>query len=74
MSRQKANAELAQRVFDNINIKYKNGLGSSFDLVNAETQLKTAQTDYISVVYDLLVSKIDLDKSAGTLVVPTTTK
>ncbi len=74
LSRQKANAELAQRVFDNINIKYKNGLGSSFDLVNAETQLKTAQTDYISVVYDLLVSKIDLDKSAGTLVVPTTTK
>ena len=74
LSRQKANADLAQRVFDNINIKYKNGLGSSFDLVNAETQLKTAQTDYISVVYDLLVSKIDLDKSAGTLVVPTITK
>jgi outer membrane protein len=73
LERQKAHIELAQKVFDHTNIKYKNGLSTSTDLVMAETELKTAQTNYLQAVYDLLISKIALDKSAGTLVVPQTT-
>jgi len=35
------------------------------ELSSAESELKTAQTNYLSSVYELLVSEIDLKKSLG---------
>lgn len=61
------NMGLAQQVYDNAQIKYKNGLGSSYDIVVAETSLKESQTNYLGAVYDLLVTKTDLNKNTGNI-------
>lgn len=62
---QKKNMELAEEIYKKVNIKYANGLGSSLELTSAETDLKTAQTNYLNAIYDLLVAKTDLEKSLG---------
>lgn len=65
LDRLEKNKDLAQDVYDNAQIKYKNGVGSNYDIVVSETQLKEAQTNYLGAIYDLLITKVDLDKSAG---------
>lgn len=65
LNRLEKNKDLAQEVYDNAQIKYKNGVGSNYDIVVSETQLKEAQTNYLGAIYDLLITKVDLDKSAG---------
>ena len=59
--------ELAQLVYENAQIKYKNGVGTGYDIVVAETALKESQTNYLSAVYDLLIARVDLDRSSGNL-------
>lgn len=65
LERLEKNQQLAQDVYDNAQIKYKNGVGSSYDIVVAETQLKEAQTNYLGAIYDLLVTKVDLEQASG---------
>jgi pyruvate dehydrogenase E1 component beta subunit len=65
---QKKNMELAQRVFDVSEKKYQQGVGSNIEIVNAQTSLKEAQTNYLNALYDMLVSKIDYLKAIGNLV------
>jgi outer membrane protein len=65
---QKKNMELAVHVFDVAQKKYQGGVGSNLEIVNAETSLKEAQTNYLNAVYDMLVAKIDYQKAVGTLV------
>ena len=61
------NMKLAEEVYSNAQTKYKEGVGSSFEVTSAQTDLKTAQTDYYSALYDAIISKIDLDKANGQL-------
>jgi outer membrane protein TolC len=59
----KANFELAGEIIRINNIKYKEGLISSLDLSQAESQYFDAQQKYFQAIYELLNSKIALDKS-----------
>jgi outer membrane protein TolC len=63
---QKQNLELAQEIYTKANIKYKEGVGSSLEILQAETDLKNSQTNYLNALYDLVISKIDLKKATGT--------
>jgi len=65
---QKKNMVLAQHVYDVAMKKYQGGVGTNLEIVNAETTLKEAQTNYYNSVYDMLVAKIDYQKAIGTLV------
>jgi outer membrane protein TolC len=62
---QQKNKELAKSIFDTSKKKYEAGVGSSIELITAETSLKEAETNYLSAVYDLIIAKIDLDKAQG---------
>lgn len=62
---QKKNMELAEEIYKKVNIKFTNGVGSSLELSQAETDLKTAQTNYLNAIYDLLVAKTDLETALG---------
>lgn len=62
---QKKTISLAQEIYNKANIKFKEGVGSSLEILQAETELKTAQTNYLNSLYDLVMSKIDLKKSLG---------
>jgi outer membrane protein TolC len=59
---QKENIEIAQRVYDNINNKYRQGLVSSLDLTQANSNYLQAKNNYISSVMDLLQAKLELNK------------
>ena len=64
---QKAYMELATEVVRVSKIKYQAGAGTNIEVVNAESSLKEAQTNYFAALYDLLIAKVDLDKAMGKL-------
>ena len=59
------NVALAQRIYDTTKIKYKEGVGSSLELSQAEQALFSAQNNYTQAVYDAIVAKMDLDSALG---------
>lgn len=65
LKNQKNNMELAESVYNTARIKYEQGVGSSLELINAQTDLKTAQTNYLSAIYDATIAKLDYQKSIG---------
>ena len=67
LANQKANLELATEVARVAKIKFQEGVGSNLEVITAETDLRQAQTNYYSSLYDALVAKVDFDKAAGTL-------
>jgi outer membrane protein TolC len=48
-------------------VKFRHGMANNFDLIEAEEQLRQAQTDMISVVIDYIVGTYDLRSALGTL-------
>ncbi len=62
---QQRTLELAQKIYDTTKIKYKEGVGSSLELTQAEQGLYDAQRNHTQALYDLLVAKANLDKALG---------
>lgn len=62
---QQQNLDLAQRIYNTTQTKYKAGVGSSFELVTAEQQLYAAQQALMQAQYDLLTAKVALKKALG---------
>jgi len=62
---QRANIQLAEKIYDTTKIKYKEGIGSSVEVNQAEQELFRTQQNYISALYDLLIARVDLDKAVG---------
>lgn len=62
---QQSNLELAQRIHNTTQTKYKAGVGSSFELVNSEQQLYSAQQALMQAQYDLLTAKVAVKKALG---------
>lgn len=58
---------LSSNIYRKQNIKYKEGMGTSFELQNIETQLFQAQAKYYQAAMELIQSKIKLDKAKGVL-------
>jgi outer membrane protein TolC len=65
---QKRNLDLAQNIYTVSQKKYEQGIGSNLEVINAQTSLREAETNYFSAIYDLLFYKIDYLKAIGTLV------
>ena len=64
---QQRNRDLAEEIVRVTRIKYKEGVGSSLEVLNAEASLRESQTNYYSSLYDFLIAKVDQDKSLGRL-------
>jgi outer membrane protein TolC len=67
LTSQQRNYELAQEVLRVAKKKYAAGVGSSLEVVQAETDMQTAFNNYQTALYNAIVSKIDLDKALGQL-------
>lgn len=67
MAAQQENMKLAENIEKVVRIKYEQGVGSSLEVMDAETSLKDAQVNYYNALYDALISKVNLDKSYGKL-------
>jgi outer membrane protein TolC len=56
------NKDLALKIHQKTEMKYKEGLSSSFDLSQSYNQYLSAEVNYLLAVLDLLIKKSDLDK------------
>lgn len=64
---QTENVALAREVYEITKIKYQEGVGANLEVVDANTSLKQAQTNYLNALYEAITSQIELKKSLGTL-------
>jgi outer membrane protein TolC len=64
---QEANLQLATEVYQIARIKYKEGVGSNLEVVEADAALIQAEINYLGAIYDGLISKINLEKALGLL-------
>ncbi|MBL7753835.1 MAG: TolC family protein, partial [Chitinophagaceae bacterium] len=62
---QDKNIDLAQRVYNIAQKKYKEGLGTNIEILQAETALKEAKTNFYNSLYEAMIAKIDFQKSLG---------
>lgn len=67
LDNQKKNVLLAEQVYNTTKKKYEAGLGSNQEIYNAQTELKVAQNNYYSALYDAVIAKIDYKKATGKL-------
>jgi outer membrane protein len=61
----KENVGLAQEVYDVIRLQYRSGIKTYLEVIAAETDLRTAQINYFNALYQVISSKIDVEKSKG---------
>jgi outer membrane protein TolC len=63
----KENLALAREVYDVINLQYRSGVKTYLEVINSETDLRSAQINYYNSLYNLLASKIDVEQALGQL-------
>lgn len=64
---QKNNLALAKKINNKTKIMFKEGVGNSFALSQSDSDLISAQLNYIQAVYNLLNSKVNLEAALGKL-------
>ncbi|MFB0998267.1 MAG: TolC family protein, partial [Flavobacteriales bacterium] len=55
------------KIYNNYQYKFKEGLITSLDLSQIQTQYLSAETQYIQAIYNLINAKIELDKITNKL-------
>ena len=63
----KENMVLAAEVYRIIELQYRSGIKTYLELITAQTDLRTAQINYFNALYDLLSSKIDVQRAEGSI-------
>lgn len=64
---QERNMQLAEKVFNTAKLKYQEGLGSSFEVLTADTEMQRAQANYFNALYNAIVARISYQNSLGKL-------
>ena len=59
------NLKLANKIYDITKLKYKEGIGSSIEVTQAEKELYDTQSHYINAVYQLILEKTNFEKALG---------
>lgn len=63
----KENMALAQSVYNTIQLQYRSGVKAYLEVITAESDLRTSQINYFNALYQVLSSKIDLQRALGQL-------
>ncbi|MBS1531180.1 MAG: TolC family protein [Bacteroidetes bacterium] len=66
----KENVNLAKDVYKVVSLQYREGVKTYLDVIVSQSDLRTAELSYYNALFQLLSSKIDLQKALGTLTVP----
>jgi len=67
LSYQKKNMQLAESVYAQTKKKYEIGTGSNMEITAAQTDLVTAQSNYIGAMYSAIIARVDYLKATGKL-------
>jgi outer membrane protein TolC len=62
---QKENVILAEEVYDIIQLQYQGGIRAYLDVTVAETDLQTTRINYFNALYQVLASKLDVQRVLG---------
>lgn len=65
LENQNKNVALAERILETTRIKYREGVGSSVEMTQAEQELYRTQGNRLNALYDLALAKAALDKALG---------
>ena len=63
----KSNLQLAQEVYDVVNLQYRSGVKTYLEVTTAETDLRTSQIIYYNALYEVLTSKIEVQRATGVI-------
>lgn len=63
----RANVAMANRVYNVVNLQYKQGIVAYLNVITAESNLISSEIGYINALSQVLSSKIDLEKSMGVI-------
>ncbi|HTQ65860.1 MAG TPA: TolC family protein [Puia sp.] len=69
MNAMKDNVNLARRTYDIVYLQYQEGVVAYLNVITAESNLISSEIGYLNALFQLLSSKIDLEKSMGIIVV-----
>lgn len=58
--------QLAENIYNTMQIKFREGVESSFNLTQSEQELYSTQSTYFNAMYDLFIAYTDLQRSIGT--------
>ena len=64
------NVDLAKDVYKVVSLQYREGIKVYLDVLVSQADLRTAELNYYNALFELLSSKIDLEKALGILNVP----
>jgi len=64
---QERNMALAESVYNTTKKKFEAGLGSSFEVLQADNDWQTAQANYFNALYNSIIAKIGFQSSLGKL-------
>jgi outer membrane protein len=61
------NVGLAKDVYKVVSLQYREGIKTYLDVIVAQSDLRTAELNYYNALFNLISSKIDLEKALGIL-------
>lgn len=67
LNAQRENLTLAADVYNTLQLQYNSGIKPYLDVIIAETDLRTAQLNYLNALNQVLSSKLDMQKALGTI-------
>jgi outer membrane protein TolC len=67
MDVQEENMKLAEKVYNTEKKKYEAGLGSSFSILQSDTDLQQAQSNYFRALYEAMIARVSYLRALGKL-------
>jgi outer membrane protein TolC len=64
---QERNMALAEKVYNTTKLKFEQGMGSSFEVLQSDSDFQTSQSNYFSALYNAIIAKTSYLKSLGKL-------
>lgn len=61
----KTNIVLAKNIFSTVKLQYSKGIKAYLEVIVSETDLRTAELNYLNILFQVLASKMDLEKALG---------
>lgn len=63
----KENVEIATEVYNTVQLQYRAGIKAYLEVILAQNDLRSAQINYINALYDVLVSRLDVEQALGNI-------
>ncbi|PZP52152.1 MAG: transporter [Pseudopedobacter saltans] len=63
----KENMQLAQEVYNTVDLQYRAGIKTYLDVITAETTLQTSKINFTNALFKLLSDKVDVQKANGSI-------